>query len=79
MKPDERTFFLACLMLKMNDIMTIRDVVNMFAGVIHHKRCWYLLEKWCDLGFYDYGVTMDLGWFYIEKLPDRYSKLLIEI
>jgi hypothetical protein len=30
-----------------------------------------LLEKWTDRGIYDYGVSLDLGWFYkadVEEL-----------
>ncbi len=29
---------------------------------INHKRAWYLLEKWAGRDWYDYGVTLDLGW-----------------
>lgn len=26
------------------------------------KRCAYLLEKWSSKGWYEYGVSVDLGW-----------------
>jgi hypothetical protein len=55
-----------------------RDIVNLFEGYIHHKRCWYYLSKWSALGFYEYGTTMDLGWFYPDKLPERYRNLFKE-
>jgi hypothetical protein len=27
------------------------------------KRKWYILEKWARRGIYDYGVSVELGWF----------------
>ena len=27
----------------------------------------------------DYGVTMDLGWFYIDQLPIEYAKMYEEV
>ncbi len=41
------------------------------------KRCWYLLEKWVDKGWYDFGVTLDLGWITPEGQEEcRRIKLL---
>ena len=59
-------------------LFTVREMVNIFSstGYIHHKRCWYLLQKWARLGFYDYGTTLDLGWLRPSRLPDRYKQLL---
>ena len=91
MKEDEKRFFIACYRFgrasgnrllnpvtasRLGTYLTPREIVNILRGYIHHKRCWYYLQKWCGLGFYDYGVTLDLGWFYPEKLPERYKKLL---
>ena len=89
MKEDEKRFFVACYRFgrasgnrrlypsnSLDEYLTPRVIVNILRGYIHHKRCWYYLQKWSDLGFYDYGVTLDLGWFYPEKLPERYKKLL---
>lgn len=91
MKDDEKRFFVACYnfgresgnhiinpLNHVNDYLTPRNIIHILSGYIHHKRCWYYLQKWSDLGFYDYGVTLDLGWFYPEKLPERYKKLLEE-
>lgn len=39
-----------------------RDIVNRAGFYMHHKRAWYLLEKWSNKGWYDYGTTLDLGW-----------------
>lgn len=92
MKEDEKRFFLACYtygrtssnyklkgMYACISYILPRDIINILSGYIHHKRCWYYLRKWANLGFYDYGVTLDLGWFYPEKLPERYKELLEEI
>lgn len=76
LKEHERIFFALCY--RLNGKLSPRDVVHLLDGVIHHKRCWYYLAKWGSLGFYDYGVTEDLGWFYPEKLPSRYREIVEE-
>ena len=53
-----------------------REIINILREFINYKRCWYLLKKWAGLGFYNYGVTLDLGWIELDKLPDRYKVLL---
>ena len=75
MKPDEIVFFKICFKMREKNV-SVREVINLFSGLIHHKRCWYLLEKWSRLGFYDYGVNLELGWFYVNEMPDRYRNLL---
>lgn len=75
MKKDEKCFFIACWFFQNNGV-SVRKVISIMGKIIHKKRCWYLLEKWDGLGFYDYGVTLDLGWFYPDKLPKRYSDLI---
>jgi hypothetical protein len=59
MKPDERAFLLAVAAMPPGEYA--RDVINRDGLGIHHKRCWYLLRKWARKGWYDYGVTLDLG------------------
>lgn len=76
MKPDEAIFFSYCYFLRTRYHWHVRDVVACFEGLIHHKRIRYLLEKWSDLGFYNYGVSLDLGWFEDDKLPDRYRNIV---
>lgn len=76
MKDHERIFFALCYNLRSS--FRPRAVVNLLAGTIPHKRCWYYLEKWSDLGFYNYGVTLDLGWFELENLPPRYAEIIKE-
>ena len=75
MKEHERIFFALCYKLRYR--LKPRDIIEALAETIPHKRCWYYLEKWCEKGFYDYGVTLDLGWFYLDKLPLEYRVLLI--
>lgn len=75
MKHDELAFLTICYIYK-NSGLTIREAINSVTNIIHYKRCWYLLEKWNRLGFYDYGVTLDLGWFELDKFPDRYKAAL---
>ena len=76
MKIYERIFFSLCYNLR--ESFKPRDIVDILYDIIPHKRCWYYLEKWTSLGFYDYGVTLDLGWFYPEKLPVRYREIVEE-
>ena len=81
MKVDEIAFFYYCYGLRTCYGVSIRDVMNQcFDGVIHPKRCWYLLKKWARLGFYDYGVSLDLGWFNsIDTMPERYRNIAIRM
>ena len=75
MKQDEKIFFVLCIQLREIGIRP-REVVHLLHELIPHKRCWYYLDKWSGMGFYDCGVTLDLGWFYKDKLPQRYRELL---
>ncbi len=76
MKEQERIFFALCYNLRKKH--KPRYVVNLLSDTIPHKRCWYYLAKWERLGFYSCGVTIDLGWFYPEKLPPRYKEIIEE-
>ncbi len=58
MKLDEKVFLLALH----SHGETPRELIYSGTVAINHKRAKYLLEKWCDKGWYDYGVTLDLGW-----------------
>ena len=77
MKLDEINFFKACYKYRKNGV-SIREIINILKFFINYKRCWYLLKKWSELGFYNYGVTLDLGWFELENMPLRYVNLLKE-
>lgn len=55
-----------------------REIINILGEFINYKRCWYLLMKWSRMGFYNCGVSLDLGWLEMDKLPDRYKELLLE-
>lgn len=77
MKLDEINFFKTCYEYRKNGV-SIREIINILKFFINYKRCWYLLKKWSELGFYNYGVTLDLGWFELENMPLRYVNLLKE-
>ena len=79
MKDDEKMFFRLCV--KWCDYRTgifPRLIVGILCdcGLMHYKRCLYLLGKWAGLGFYEYGVSILGGWFIFDKLPQRYAQLL---
>ena len=80
MKENEKLFFRLCVKYGLRSVcpVRIREIIGILyhSGVMHYKRCWYLLEKWAGLGFYEWGVAMDLGWLMLEKLPQRYALLL---
>ena len=73
----EQIFFKACLM-KENKF--IQDIVTTFSDLgFPVKILWRYLKKWNDMAFYEYGVSLGLGWFYIDKLPIEYAKLYEEV
>lgn len=87
MKEDERAFFKTCIKLiniidapKHNNIkLTPREIINTISEFMNYKRCWYLLEKWSNKGFYNYGVTMDLGWFEAKNFVGAYQEMYLEM
>lgn len=66
MKPDEKLFFTECCKKISNHGNLLytgifpRDISREIG--IPHKRAKYLLSKWTDKGWYNYGVSLDLGW-----------------
>lgn len=84
MKEDEKKFFRIAVRYarQMTDDgecvgISFRDLITFLSEYIHHKRCWYLLQKWSRLGFYNWGVCLDLGWLELDKLPERYIEVLM--
>lgn len=57
MKPDELAFLRALLSADCN----VRDLIASLPD-LNTKRAHYLLRKWTKKGWYDYGVSLDLGW-----------------
>ncbi len=51
---DNRVFF--------DRFLTPRLIININPDRINYKRAWKILEKWDDNGWYEYGVSLDLGW-----------------
>ena len=56
-----------------------REIINILSEFINYKRCWYLLEKWGNKGFYNYGVTTDMGWFEAEHFTGEYQEMYLEM
>lgn len=44
------------------DTVSPRDLIRRETFDMNYKRAWYLLDKWSRKGWYEYGVTLDLGW-----------------
>lgn len=86
MKPLEEIFFRACVneqkrKLKVNDReFSIRVIGNIFERLgFSYKQLMYYVQKWSDKGFYDYGVSLDLGWFEFDKLDGEYKRIYEEM
>lgn len=81
MKDDEKKFFRTCYRWWSDKkrYISFRDIIRVVCEFIPVKRCHYLLMKWDRLGFYDYGVAMDLGWFYPDEFPERYRELITDL
>ena len=86
MKPLERIFFEACLheQLISYDLsrreFSVRVIGNIFSRLgFPYKQLMYYVEKWSLKGFYEYGVTLDLGWFYVDKLAGEYKEIYDEM
>jgi len=82
MKPLERIFFIACINEQRrvcdlgNREFSIRVIGNIFERIgFSYKQLMYYVQKWSDRGFYDYGVTLDLGWFNFDKLNGEYLEI----
>lgn len=86
MKPLERIFFIACVneQRRVSDLsqreFSVRIIGNIFSRLgFSYKQLMYYVEKWSNRGFYDYGVTLDLGWFDFEKLNGEYKAIYDKI
>lgn len=78
MKPLERIFFIACI--KNIETMKAREVIKTFCTLgFSEKQLLRYIEKWLKNGFYDYGVTIDLGWFEPENFIGEYKVIYEEI
>ena len=40
------------------------------------KRFMYILDKWCNKGFWEYGVSLRGGWFIEKNIPIQYLELV---
>ena len=76
MKVDEIVFFVYCYFLRTFYGFSVEEVVEICSLQIPKKRLLYLLKKWEKKGFYNYGVSIDMGWFEPEYMPERYRKII---
>lgn len=60
MKDDEARFLVD--VFRNAGKLSPRDIIGSSEFYIHLKRAGYLLDKWTGKGWYDYGVSLDLGW-----------------
>lgn len=59
-----------------NRELSIRAIGNIFESLgFSYKQLMYYVRKWSDRGFYDYGTTLDLGWFEFDKLTGEYKRI----
>jgi len=66
-KDDEIWFFFVCKCClkragKWEEGITARELIETLGFPMAPKRAWYLLEKWTGSGWYNYGVSVDMGW-----------------
>lgn len=86
MKDSEKKFFKLCTLFigningdsSLDGEYTPRQLIKILEQWLPPKRALYYLKKWDTLGFYDYGVALDMGWFYLDKIPQRYRDVLDE-
>jgi len=63
-KPDEQRFlidiFKKCGINRWN--ITVREIIESPGFYIYPKRAEYILRKWCEKGWYEYGTSIYSGW-----------------
>lgn len=64
MKPDEIALYKVICNRRFHE--TIRDAIDTID--IPPKRVRYILNKWADKNWYDYGIDLDLGWMTPEGI-----------
>lgn len=61
-KADEIAFYALARAARARGV-AVRDTISSPQCPVPGKRAHYLLNKWATRGWYDYGVSLDLGWF----------------
>lgn len=78
MKPLERVFFMACIMKSKE--MSVRKIIKTFCTLgFSENQLLYYVNKWNNRGFYNYGVTIDLGWFEPENFIGEYKVIYDDV
>lgn len=76
-KDDEKIFLIDVYKkCKLGSHYFVRDLINEPNFYIYYKRAWYLLEEWSGKRWYEWGVTLDLGW--LEPSGIRKAEELID-
>lgn len=57
--------------------ISVKELVQEEGFYMHHKRTWSLLEKWSRKGWYEYGVSVRVGWLTPEGI-ERAKELIAE-
>lgn len=79
MKPDEKKFAKAILTATIYNHQGMEFAKTFYVGELiktiglNEKRAAYILLKWSDKGWYDYGVAVFAGWL-TEKGMDELKK-----
>ncbi|MCM3131874.1 hypothetical protein M3629_03710 [Paenibacillus polysaccharolyticus] len=73
MKDDEKRFLIDIYNRCHNgylkkDGISVKDLVQEEVFYINHKRAYTLLEKWSRKGWYEYGVSVRVGWLQPEGI-----------
>lgn len=50
------------------DGMSVKELIQEDGFYMHYKRALYLLEKWSRKGWYEWGVSIRVGWLQPEGI-----------
>lgn len=59
------------------DGISVKELVQEEGFYVHHNRAWFLLGKWSRKGWYEYGVSVRVGWLTPEGI-ERAKELIAE-
>lgn len=74
MASPEKCFFRVCYEFTVDRKLTVKQVMDIFEGVIPREKMFEYLNKWVESEFYDYGVSIDDGRFIPRNIPAEYFR-----
>ena len=74
MKENEKIFFKVCYNLRSEK--EVYYIIRELTDKIPVKQMIYYVKNGTNLGSTTGGTNLLFGWFYPEKLPERYKKLI---